>query len=44
MQKYIDTPYNTGKDDFVYSDSFEFTKKSLAKAAGIEGGTTQIYV
>ncbi len=33
---YIDPPYNTGKKDFVYPDTFEFTKQSLAKAAGIE--------
>ena len=33
---YIDPPYNTGKKDFVYPDTFEFTKESLAKSAGIE--------
>lgn len=33
---YIDPPYNTGKKDFVYPDSFEFTKEGLSKAAGIE--------
>ena len=33
---YIDPPYNTGKDDFVYPDNFEFTKETLAHAAGVE--------
>lgn len=33
---YIDPPYNTGKKDFVYPDTFEFTKEGLAKSAGIE--------
>lgn len=33
---YIDPPYNTGKKDFVYPDTFEFTKQGLAKSAGIE--------
>ncbi|MFV4903086.1 RsmD family RNA methyltransferase, partial [Lactobacillus delbrueckii] len=33
---YIDPPYNTGKKDFVYPDTFEFSKESLAKSAGIE--------
>lgn len=32
---YIDPPYNTGKDDFVYSDNFEFTKENLANATGV---------
>src|SRR5690625_5231412 len=33
---YIDPPYNTGQDGFVYSDNFNFDKKSLAKTVGIE--------
>lgn len=34
---YIDPPYNTGSDGFVYPDNFKFTKESLAKSIGIEG-------
>ncbi|SES28899.1 adenine-specific DNA-methyltransferase [Gracilibacillus ureilyticus] len=33
---YIDPPYNTGSDGFVYPDNFKFTKDSLADAIGIE--------
>ncbi len=33
---YIDPPYNTGSDGFVYPDNFEFTKESLANTIGIE--------
>lgn len=33
---YIDPPYNRGKDDFVYPDTFEFTIEILAKVFGIE--------
>ncbi len=33
---YIDPPYNTGSDGFVYNDKFEFTPENLAKAMGIE--------
>lgn len=33
---YIDPPYNTGKDDFVYSDRFKFTTTELATKLGIE--------
>ena len=33
---YIDPPYNTGTDGFVYPDDFKFTKESLAEAVGIE--------
>ncbi|MEA4960961.1 site-specific DNA-methyltransferase [Lutispora sp.] len=33
---YIDPPYNTGSDGFVYPDNFKFTKESLADAIGIE--------
>ena len=28
---YIDPPYNTGKDDFVYNDKFGFTTKELVE-------------
>lgn len=28
---YIDPPYNTGSDDFVYNDKFNFTAEDLAK-------------
>ncbi|OIS54964.1 hypothetical protein A4A29_13980 [Staphylococcus equorum] len=28
---YIDPPYNTGKDDFVYPDKFEFSDEKLKK-------------
>ncbi len=28
---YIDPPYNTGKDDFVYNDKFDFTAKELVE-------------
>lgn len=33
---YIDPPYNTGTDGFVYSDDFKFDAKDLSKAIGIE--------
>lgn len=33
---YIDPPYNTGSDGFVYNDKFEFTAKELAKKINIE--------
>lgn len=33
---YIDPPYNTGKDDFVYSDRFKFTTDELATKLGID--------
>ena len=32
---YIDPPYNTGSDDFVYADSFNFTVEELASKLGI---------
>ncbi|PMC57899.1 site-specific DNA-methyltransferase [Dolosicoccus paucivorans] len=32
---YIDPPYNTGSDGFVYPDSFKFTKDELARTIGI---------
>ncbi len=33
---YIDPPYNTGTDGFVYNDKFEFTVEELTKIIGIE--------
>ena len=33
---YIDPPYNTGSDGFVYPDNFSFNAKELADAIGIE--------
>ncbi len=33
---FIDPPYNTGNNDFVYPDSFEYTPETLSLAAGIE--------
>lgn len=33
---YIDPPYNTGKDDFVYSDRFRFTAPELASKLGMD--------
>lgn len=33
---YIDPPYNTGSDGFVYNDKFEFTASNLAEKIGIE--------
>jgi len=33
---YIDPPYNTGKDGFVYQDDRKFTIEELSKLAGIE--------
>lgn len=32
---YIDPPYNTGSDDFVYSDSFNFTVEELVSKLSI---------
>lgn len=32
---YIDPPYNTGKDDFVYKDSFNFTVEELSDKLSI---------
>ena len=32
---YIDPPYNTGNDDFIYQDDRKFTKEELAELAGI---------
>ena len=33
---YIDPPYNTGEDDFVYNDSFHFTSEELEKKLSID--------
>ena len=33
---YIDPPYNTGTDGFVYNDKFDFTAEELAQKIGIE--------
>ncbi|WP_295238783.1 site-specific DNA-methyltransferase [Veillonella sp.] len=33
---YIDPPYNTGSDGFVYPDNFSFTAKELVDVIGIE--------
>lgn len=33
---YIDPPYNTGSDGFVYNDDRKFTKEQLVDLAGIE--------
>jgi adenine-specific DNA-methyltransferase len=35
---YIDPPYNTGEDGFVYQDDRKFTVDELSKLAGIETG------
>ena len=32
---YIDPPYNTGSDGFVYADTFGFTKESLTEKLGL---------
>lgn len=32
---YIDPPYNTGNDDFVYPDKFEYSDKQLKKVFGM---------
>ena len=33
---YIDPPYNTGGDGFVYNDNFKFTKEELMSVLGVE--------
>lgn len=33
---YIDPPYNTGSDDFVYRDKFNFTTEELSSKLGID--------
>lgn len=32
---YIDPPYNTGKDDFAYNDSFNYTPQELVTQIGV---------
>ena len=32
---YIDPPYNTGKDDFAYNDSFDFSVEDLSEKLSI---------
>lgn len=32
---YIDPPYNTGNDDFVYPDKFEYSERQLKKVFGM---------
>ncbi len=41
---YIDPPYNTGNDDFVYPDDFSVKQKEYLRAAGVldEDGVRQI--
>lgn len=38
---YIDPPYNTGTDDFVYKDSFNFSVEELAEKLSIDEGQAQ---
>lgn len=38
---YIDPPYNTGSDDFVYNDDFSFTPSRLANKIGISEDEAQ---
>jgi len=38
---YIDPPYNTGGDGFVYDDDRKFTKEELSKLAGIDEDEAQ---
>ncbi len=38
---YIDPPYNTGNDGFVYNDKFSFTAEELAKKINIEEDEAQ---
>ena len=33
---YIDPPYNTGSDGFVYNDNFEYTVENISEKMGIE--------
>lgn len=33
---YIDPPYNTGKDGFMYNDDRKFTKEQLSELAGVD--------
>lgn len=38
---YIDPPYNTGSDGFVYNDKYEFSAEELAKKIDIEDDEAQ---
>lgn len=38
---YIDPPYNTGSDGFVYSDNFSFTAEELSEKLSISGEQAQ---
>ena len=38
---YIDPPYNTGGDGFVYQDDRKFTPEQLMKLAGLERDEAQ---
>lgn len=38
---YIDPPYNTGSDGFVYNDNFNFSPEELAAKLSIEEGQAQ---
>ncbi len=38
---FIDPPYNTGSDGFVYPDNFQFSSPELAKAIGIDEDEAQ---
>lgn len=38
---YIDPPYNTGEDDFVYNDKFRFTPEELEKKLSIDEDEAQ---
>ena len=38
---YIDPPYNTGSDGFVYNDRFTFTKKTLAQKLSMSEETAE---
>ena len=33
---YIDPPYNTGSDGFIYNDNFEYTPENISEKMGIE--------
>ena len=33
---YIDPPYNTGSDDFIYNDNFNYTEEELVNRLGID--------
>ena len=38
---YIDPPYNTGKGDFAYNDTFGFTIKDLVEKVGLDEGEAE---